>query len=391
MIKVVVTGMGLVSSLGANLDLTWQRLLRGESSIKIAQPFAELPPQPLALVGHHPSSLAALLKPAVAEAIQDADLTIPLGDCGVVIGSSRGFQAQWEGQARTRHKQSRAYDRHNSTLQFSSVEMAYLYGASPATIVAEIIAAQGPILAPRAACATGIWAIAQGADLIREGACDRVLVGAVEAPVTPLTLAGFTQMGVLAKTGAYPFDQHRQGFVLGEGAAILILESEALARQRQAKMYGQVLGVGLTVDAHHMSTPEESRRWMKVAVNDCLDRSGLDNADIGYIHAHGTATLLNDRAEALVIQTLFPPTVAVSSTKGAMGHTLGASAALGTVFCLLALSQKILPPCVGLHHPAFELNFVREPLVQASQAVLCFSSGFGGQNAVLVLAKLDHD
>jgi 3-oxoacyl-[acyl-carrier-protein] synthase II len=335
--------------------------------------------------------MAALLKPAVAEAIQDARLTAPLGDFGVVIGSSRGFQAQWEAQARASHQQNRVWEQGDRTLQISSVDMAYLYGVSPATIVAEAIAAQGPILAPRAACATGIWAIAQGAALIREGACDRAIVGAVEAPVTPLTLAGFTQMGVLAKMGAYPFDQQRQGFVLGEGAAILILESESLARQRQAKIYGQVLGVGLTVDAHHISAPEASRHSAMRAVKDCLFRSRLVPDDIDYIHAHGTATQLNDRAEAYVIQQLFPSTVAVSSTKGATGHTLGASAALGAVFCVLALSKRIRPPCVGLSHPAFALNLVQEAQVAKNRAVLCLSSGFGGQNAVLALATLDHD
>ena len=153
-------------------------------------------------------------------------------------------------------------------------------------------------------------------------------------------------------------------------------------------MYGQVLGMGLTVDGFHMSAPEKSRKWAMVAVQDCLRRSGLRNDDIDYIHAHGTATQLNDRAEALVIQTLFPPSVAVSSTKGATGHTLGASAAFGIVFCLLALSRKVLPPCVGLSDPAFNLNFVREPLGCNSQATLCFSSGFGGQNTVLALASI---
>ncbi len=380
-----MTGMGLVSALGLNLDRTWQRLLSGESGIRLYQPFAEIPAQPLALVGAQPSCLEDLLKPAVLDAVKDAGLSPPIESCGVVIGSSRGFQGQWEDQALNRYRPTQASLPEGSLL-VTPDQMVHIYGESPSTVVAQAISAQGPVLAPRAACATGIWAIAQGAELIRGGYCSRVVVGAVEAPVTRLTLAGFRKMGAMATSGAYPFDREREGFVLGEGAAILVLEAESLAHQRHAKIYGRVLGMGLTVDAYHMSAPEDSRRWAMVAVQDCLQRSGLRREDIGYIHAHGTATQLNDRAEALVIQKLFPPDVAVSSTKGATGHTLGASAAMGSVFCLLSLSRQVLPPCVGLQHPAFDLNFVREPLACNSQAVLCFSSGFGGQNTVLALA-----
>ncbi len=360
--------------------------MSGESGIGIHQPFPKLPSQPLALVSHQPSHIEVLLKQALSEALDDASLATPIRDSGVVIGSSRGFQGQWEEQAKGRDP-AKSHSEDDPLGGFLN-NIAHIYGVSPATVVAEYISSQGPILAPRAACATGIWAIAQGAELIRGGYCSRVVVGAVEAPVTPLTLAGFRKMGAMAPSGAYPFDRQRQGFVLGEGAAILVLEAEDLAKQRHAKMYGQVLGMGLTVDGFHMSAPEESRRWAMVAVQDCLRRSGLANNDIDYIHAHGTATQLNDRAEALVIQTLFPSNVAVSSTKGATGHTLGASAVLGTVFCLLALSQKVLPPCVGLSDPAFDLNFVREPLACNSQTALCLSSGFGGQNTVLALASI---
>ncbi len=386
MIKVVVTGMGLVSALASSRDKTWQRLLSGESGISLHQPFPEIPAQPLALVGSQPSQLGDLLKPAVAEAVRDAGLSPPLNSCGAVIGSSRGFQSQWEEDASIYMNTMSPDSRENMVLA-TLENFAQTYSFSPATIVAQSVAAEGPVLAPRAACATGIWAIAQGADLIRAGYCSRVIVGAVEAPVTPLTIAGFKKMGAMAQTGAYPFDQKREGFVLGEGAAILVLEDESLAKQRQAKIYGQILGVGLTVDAYHMSTPEKSRYAAMVAIQDCLQRSALEASDISYIHAHGTATRLNDQAEALVIKKLFPSSVAVSSTKGATGHTLGASAAFGCVFCLMALSQKVLPPCVGLRYPAFDLNFVREPLSHDTKSVLCLSSGFGGQNTVLALSS----
>jgi 3-oxoacyl-[acyl-carrier-protein] synthase II len=238
-----------------------------------------------------------------------------------------------------------------------------------------------------AACATGIWAIAQAAYLVETGQCQQALAGAVETPITPLTLAGFKQMGALARTGAYPFDRHREGLVLGEGAAVLVLESAELARQRAAKIYGQVFGFGLTCDAYHAIAPEPGARSAIAAVKQCLDRSNLVPADIDYIHAHGTATQLNDRHEAQLIQYLFPQGVPVSSTKGATGHTLGASGAMGAAFCLMALQHQLLPPCVGLQAPEFDLDLVTAPRSGEIQQVLCFSFGFGGQNAVLALGK----
>lgn len=383
---VVVTGMGVVSALAPSLGKTWHRLLCGESGIQKCHPFPDIPAQPLALVESRPSYLEELLKPALSEALDDAGLAPPMRDCGVAIGSSRGFQSQWEEGASAYHTLIPSPTKKRPLLT-TPEHLAHIYGVSPASIVAQSVAAQGPVLAPRAACATGIWAIAQGADLIRAGYCSRVIVGAVEAPITPLTLAGFNKMGAMAQSGAYPFDQNREGFVLGEGAAILVLEEESSAQKRQARIYGQILGVGLTVDAYHMTAPETSRQAAITAIQDCLQRSGLKTSDIGYIHAHGTATHLNDQAEAAVIKALFPSSVAVSSTKGATGHTLGASAAFGCIFSLMALSHKVLPPCVGLRDPAFDLNFVREPLRHNMQSALCLSSGFGGQNTVLALSS----
>jgi 3-oxoacyl-[acyl-carrier-protein] synthase II len=238
-----------------------------------------------------------------------------------------------------------------------------------------------------AACATGIWAIAQGFELIRAGQCQRVIAGAVESPITPLTLAGFQQMGALAATGAYPFDRRREGLVLGEGAAVLVLESAELAQQRSALVYGRILGFGLTADGYHMSAPDPSSRAAIVAVQQCLDRSHLRPEAIDYIHAHGTATQLNDRHEASLIQQLFPLGVPVSSTKGATGHTLGVSGALGAAFCLMALRHQVLPPCVGLQEPEFDLGYVTEASDRPLQHALCFSFGFGGQNAVVAFGR----
>ncbi|NJR24229.1 MAG: beta-ketoacyl-ACP synthase [Richelia sp. CSU_2_1] len=256
-----------------------------------------------------------------------------------------------------------------------------------AIAVARTLGATGPVLAPMAACATGIWAIAQAVELIRTGHCQRVVAGAVEAPITPLTLTGFDRMGALAQTGCYPFDEGREGFILGEGGALFVLESADLARSRNAKIYGQILGFGLTNDACYANYPELGGRSAIAAVNQCLKRSNLSTGDIDCIHAHGTATKLNDRHEALLIQKLFPLPVAVSSTKGATGHTLGASGALGVAFCLMSIKYQILPPCAGLKKPEFKLDFVRLARSTQVRNTVCLSFGFGGQNAAIVLAR----
>ncbi|MBD2213468.1 beta-ketoacyl-ACP synthase [Nostoc linckia FACHB-104] len=384
LVKVVVTGIGLVSALGDSLEASWQKLIAGKSGIKLHQPFPQLEAFPLGLIGEQPVQLEQLTQSVVAAALQDAGLSSPLPDCAVVIGSSRGYQAAWEILAQQMYKS----DRVSSPLQ--TREMENWLNTLPhmnAIAAARQIGATGSVLAPMAACATGIWAIAQATMLVQTGQYQRAIAGAVEAPITPLTLAGFQQMGALAKTGAYPFDLYREGFVLGEGAAVFVLESAALAKQRQAKIYGEVLGFSLLNDAYHGNAPEPEAKSAISSIKQCLERSHLTSTDIDYIHAHGTATQLNDRTEGMAIKHLFSQKVAVSSTKGSTGHTLGASGALGVAFSLLALQNQILPPCVGLQQPEFDLNLVTTARQHQIQSALCFSFGFGGQNAVLALGK----
>ncbi|MDA0209279.1 beta-ketoacyl-ACP synthase [Desertifilum tharense] len=367
--EVVVTGIGLVSALGM-LETSWRRLKAGESAITVRQPFPELSPRPLALVGAIPSYLTPLIEKAVGEAVVDAGLVTPLPEFSVVLGSSRSYQGEWEQL------------RNNPNLDSWLDTLPHM----GAIVAARQIGATGAILAPMAACATGIWAIAQAALLIQTGQSQQVLAGAVEAPITPLTLAGFDRMGASAKTGCYPFDKAREGLVLGEGGAILVLESLASAQQRQARIYGKISGFGFSADGYHVSAPEVGSKSAIAAIQQCLDRSQLHPSDIDYIHAHGTSTPLNDRNEAQLIQSLFPQ-VPVSSTKGATGHTLGASGALGVAFSLMALQEQVLPPCVGLQETEFNLNLVKKADSHPLKHILCFSFGFGGQNAVLALTE----
>ncbi len=398
MIPVVVTGIGLVSALGENLEVSWKNLVAGKSGINLHQPFAELEPRPLAMIGKQPADLKKLTRLVVASALEDAKLAAPLRDCGVVIGSSRSFQADWELMLRQMHGNQK-----NSSLlptpqrhMLQRGEPAQRSGSSllpfiqtlphmNAIAIAQQIGATGIVLAPMAACATGIWALFQATLLIQTGECHRVIAGAVEAPITPLTITGFRQMGALAKTGAYPFDKNREGLALGEGGAVFVLESKELAIQRQAKIYGEILGFGLTADAYHPNSSESEGKSAEIAIKQCLERSKLRFTDIDCIHAHGTGTYLNDKFESLLIQKLFPKNIPIISTKGATGHTIGASGALGVAFSLLALQQQILPSSVGLSQPEFDLNFVTEARKAEIRQMMCFSFGFGGQNAVVVI------
>ena len=376
--EVVVTGIGLISALGDRVT-TWKRLLAGETGIATHQPFSDLAPRPLALIHHAPSDLIALTQQVIESALLDADLTLPLPNCGVVVGSSRANQARWEQLAVHRHLL-----KSNSS---GPLDWLSTLPNAAAIAVARHIQTTASVLAPMSACATGLWAIAQAYELLQTGQCQQVIAGAIEVPITPLTLTGFDQMGALAKTGAYPFDADREGLVLGEGGALLVLESAKSAERRRARIYGRLLGFGLTADGYHVSAPHPQSRSAIVAVQQCLQRSQLTSTQIDYIHAHGTATQLNDRMEATVIQQVFAHGVPVSSTKGATGHTIGASGALGAAFCLLALQDQCLPPCVGLTRPEFDLKFVKAAHPVTVQNVLCLSFGFGGQNAAIAFSR----
>ena len=399
---VVVTGIGLVSALGTR-ETSWKKLLSGESGIERDQPFLELEQRPLALIGTKPADLITLIRQVLADALQDANLSLPLPDCGIAIGSSRGFQANLEQLAsvgirqeeeergkkeeeRGKNKQGRALPIPDYKLPITDSQFVNFLPHMGAMAVARAIGSTGPVLAPMAACATGLQSIVRAVDLIRTGECQRAIAGAVEAPITPLTVAGFNRMGALANAGCYPFDENREGFVLGEGGALFVLESAELASRRGAKIYGRVSGFGLTNDACHGMRPDLGGKSAIAAVNQSLKRSNLAAVDIDFIHAHGTATELNDRHEALLIQKLFHPRVAVSSTKGATGHTLGASGALGVAFCLMSIKYQMLPPGAGMKKPAFELDFVRCARSAIVRNAVCLSFGFGGQNAAIVLS-----
>ncbi len=376
---VVVTGMSCQTALGG-LESTWCSLLLGRSGIRQHQPFPERPPQIMALMGSVPQTLETFVHTLIPAVLSDANLDGPQPDCAIVLGSSRGNQQLWEQHLGERFMRDDFLNSPNPI--FTQWENSLPHRA--ATLAARLIGSTAEIHAPMNACATGITAIAQGFRLIESGYCDRVLVGAIEAPITPLTLAGFHRMGALASTHARPFDRDRDGFVLGEGGAVMILERESTAQARHAKFYGRILGIGLTADAYHPIAPEPTGKEAARSIALCLGQADLRPDQIQFIHAHGTATRLNDAREAQLFKTGFP-NAAISSTKGATGHTLGASGAIGAVICLQTLQHQTLPPCVGLQNPEYAtIDWVREARSSVVRHVLCLSFGFGGQNGAIV-------
>lgn len=377
---VVVTGLAMKTALGDTAAINWTRLMAGESAIALRQPFLDLAPGPIAMCGKAPLNLQILTETLAKEAWTDAGLgAVDADSCGVVVGSSRSHLQTLEAMA---------LQQRETPGQVKGNWLQSL-GHGPALSAARAVSAKGPLLAPMAACATGVWAIAQAAELIRRGACERAIAGAVESPVTRLTLAGFRKMGALAKTGCYPFDVDREGFVLGEGGALIVLESAAAAMARQAKVYGKVLGVGITNDSHHVSSFDPSYEMGRQAVALCLQRSGLQPTEIDAVHTHGTSTAQNDQMEATLVAKILGTQVPVMASKGATGHTLGASGALIVGLGLLSLQQQAIVPCVGLKTADFPLNFVQLGVQRSLRHLLCFSFGFGGQNAVLALGSAD--
>jgi 3-oxoacyl-[acyl-carrier-protein] synthase II len=381
---VVVTGIGIMTAIASDREHTWQKLLQGNSGIKL-DPQLQIPVARIddariddARIDkgdNLPSRAQYFLEKVVLEAIADANLKLPLSNCGVVIGSSRSNQRELE----------LLLDHPRQNLNPN-----YWWNSQSANLsaqIAHLLQTEAPVIAPMAACATGNWAIAQAVELIRSGQCQMAIAGASDAAITPLTIAGFQKINVLAKSGVYPFSLEREGFALGEGASALVLESLASAQQRDCHIYGKVLGWGITNDAYHATSPNPDNAMAAIAIKDCLRRSHITAEDIGYINLHGTATQMNDFREAQLIQQ-FSPYVPVSATKGAVGHTLGATGMIEAAFCLLALRDRLLPPTTGMQTPAFDLNIIQEAKRSPSlEYALNFSFGFGGQNAIVAFGQ----
>jgi 3-oxoacyl-[acyl-carrier-protein] synthase II len=273
---------------------------------------------------------------------------------------------------------------------------------SAAGMLAIRVGARGPNMAVATACASGNNAIGEAMEMIRRGAADAMIAGASEAALVPLAMAGMNVMGALSTrnddplTASRPFDKNRDGFLMGEGAGILILESLEHAQARGANILAEVTGYGTTDDAHHISAPAENGAGAALSMKAALENAKLKTADIEYINAHGTSTPLNDKSETAAIKTVFGEQaykIPVSSTKSMTGHLLGASGALEAVVGIMAIRDGMLPPTINYEtpDPECDLDYVPNQKRKASpKHVMSNSFGFGGHNATLVLSRFEE-
>jgi len=406
---VVCTGLGAITPLGPTLAATWQALLDGRSGVDRLDgvEVRGVPDLAAAQVRgfrasdhlparevHKTDRFVQLAHVAAAEALADAGIDGGAVDgerAAVVLGCGRGgLPAVEEAAVRYATRGGRGVSPHFSVLTLANMAAAQIARTRGFT---------GPCLGIATACASGTHAIAEAAHLIRRGEADVVVTGGSEAVITPLMLSGFHQARVLALAGddparaCRPFDRTRRGFVLGEGACGLVVESEAHARARGARIYGEVAGSAMTCDAYHPTTPDPGGRALARAITHALRAADVTAGDLDYISAHGTGTLHNDPTETRALHVALgsaAKTVPISSIKGATGHMLGASGALEAAICLLAMRHGMAPATTNLTDPdsACDLaHILGAPLRGTFRLTLSHSAGFGGVNAALVLTR----
>ncbi|MEO2168100.1 MAG: beta-ketoacyl-[acyl-carrier-protein] synthase family protein [bacterium] len=398
MSRVFITGMGAVTAAGPDTAALGAALRAGRSCIepirlfpvgdletRIAGEVRELPAPRLRPHGIQRASRSDLLAlAATAEAWEDAGLApgqIVPRRFGLALGSSTGGMLETESyyDARRRGDSTRAL---RSGLRSTSVGAA-------ADLVAAAVSARGRRLAPSTACSSSALAIAMGRLWILQGAADIVLAGGTDA-LCRMTFSGFHSLKAMSPEPCRPFDRNRRGLSLGEGAGMVVLESEAHATRRGARPLAEVIGAGISCDAAHPTAPHEASRGAIAALGGALRDAGLEPAAIDYINAHGTGTPQNDVAEARAIRSVLGQAAAscpVSSTKGVIGHLLGAAGAVEAILSVLAMREHFLPPQVGLADvdPECDLAFVREVRGASLTHVVSNSYGFGGNNVSLVL------
>jgi 3-oxoacyl-[acyl-carrier-protein] synthase II len=261
----------------------------------------------------------------------------------------------------------------------------------------------GPNLAVVTACASGTNAVGEATEIIRRGDADVILAGGSEASINPLAMAGLGNMTALStrnedpQHASRPFDLYRDGFIMGEGSAVLVLESLENAQARGAHILAEINGYGCTNDAHHVTAPAENGSGAAKCMRMALDNAGMENSDIDYINAHGTSTELNDKSETAAIKTVFGEqayNIPVSSTKSMTGHLLGATGALEAVICVKALQDQIMPPTTNYEtpDPECDLDYVpNSPRAARLKHVMSNSFGFGGHNATIILTRYKEE
>ncbi len=409
--RVVVTGIGAVTPLGLTMESTWQAMLEGRSAVapitrfdssslpvhvacevKGFDPSDQIDPKELRRMDLFEQYALVAARQAVAQA--NLHITDDLADdVGVVIGSSVGGFNTMLAQ----------YDvlKEQGPRRINPFAIPMIMSNGAAGLVAIDLGARGPSYSPASACATSNDSIGQASELIRRGVAKVMIAGGADATVSILGMAGFDRLGALSHnntipcTSPRPFDKHRDGVVMGEGACVMVLEDEAFARQRGAAILAEVLGYGQTTDAFHVIAPAEGGVGAARAMRRALDNAGLQPQAIDYINAHGTATPLNDIAETQAIKAVFGDyayRIPISSTKSMTGHMMGATGALEAAVCIYAILHGVVPSTINLTEPdpLCDLDYVpREARAHRVRYAMNNSFGFGGHNSVLIFGRYE--
>jgi 3-oxoacyl-[acyl-carrier-protein] synthase II len=407
--EIVITGMGCISPLGNSLPGLWESLMAGRSGVRLISHYdasefksriaAEVKDFDAAALfgGREARKMDRFTQFAVAaaqQAVQHARLEITGANrdrIGAVVGSGIGGLS-------TLFEQMQVFIERGPS-RVSPFLVPMMLPDSAGGMIAIQLGIRGPNMAVITACATGTNAVGEAAEMINRGAADIVLAGGSEASINPIAMAGLASMTALStrnddpQGASRPFDHERDGFVMGEGAGILVLESLESARARGAAILAEVVGYGCTNDAHHISAPSENGSGAAQCMRLALESAGLDPGSISYINAHGTSTHLNDRSETAAIKNVFGEQayhVPISSTKSMTGHLLGASGAVEAIICTLALQQQLMPPTINYTNPDpdCDLDYVpNKPRPGQLEYVMSNSFGFGGHNATIILKR----
>lgn len=412
--RVVITGLGAVTPLGLTVQAYWDGLIHGRSGIRKITLF-DASQMPCQIAGEVPgfdpnnymdrktarrmprSSQFALA--AARQAIEDAGLTYPMTEServGVLVGTAVGGLDMLNAAGEI--LRTKGYDRMPPLFLPSGIPNM------PAFLIAQEFQCLGPNNTTSTACAAGTQAVGEGSEWIRRGAADIVVTGGAEAIVMELVVGAFSVMRALPvdfndhpEAASRPFDARRQGFVLSEGSAMLVLEELEHAKARGAHIYAEVLGHASSSDGYDLAAlqpeglgPSRAMRW-------AIENAGIQPKDVNYINAHGTSTPLNDKTETLAIKKVFGEAaydVAISSTKSMMGHAMGASGALEAIACALVIQNGIIPPTINYEYPDPECDLFytpNEPIQRRVNIAMSNSFGLGGQNACLVLKRVNEE
>ncbi len=407
--RVVITGMGAVTPLGNDVESTWHGAIEGRSGVDFMRAFdtSDFPVHIAAEVKDF--DLNGDLVPAKELKRIDRNVQFALAAASEALGHAgkNGYQPDRVGVVLGSgigglHELLRQYDvlKERGPDRVSPTFLPNVLPDSASGQVAIALGLRGPNYAVVSACATGSHAIGEGAELVRHGHADAVLAGGTEACIHPLFFAGFCSMrGLVSEEedpakASRPFDLSRAGFVMGEGAGIVMLEELEHARERGATLYAEVLGYGASNDAYHMAAPDPDSVGVAEMMRAALDRAGVDPVRVDYINAHGTSTPLGDTAETKAIKDVFGRhayDLAVSSTKSTMGHLLGAAGAVEAIMSALAIHHQLLPPTINYHEPdpTCDLDYVpNEAREKTIDVALSNAMGLGGHNGCVLFGRV---